>query len=71
MYRHNNDAPVRASHDVMRAGLMIGRKSEPSKRFYRIDPIDIRRKLQASASCGSVAKCSRTVSGAFTPRARK
>jgi hypothetical protein len=55
----------------MRAGLMIGYEPKPSKCFDRIDSIDIRRELHASASCGSVAKCSLTVSGAFSPRARK
>lgn len=71
MHRHYDDTPVRSAHDVVRAGLMIGGKTEPPRDLHGVRSVNIRRQSHASASSGSVTKWSRTRLGNGTPAARK
>ena len=57
--------------NMMRAGLVVGRKTKPPQCFYGIRSVNIRGQFHASASSGSARKCSRTRLGTGTPAARK
>ncbi|SRR6266540_1077862 len=71
VHRYNDDSSVRPAHDMVRAGLMIGRKAKSMQCSDGFLAVDVARQLHAMDNAGSSTKCSRTLRGGVVPAARK